>query len=125
MIKLKLNFKKHITYILLFIITFSLSSVAMISVKKKAEERLSQVYSVKLSEVIRKNEQSKSSQEVAAAQEGIEDAVRALKAFSPIEIRDYQTELCQRIELYQKKTALLEKQEKEIDAYKSSEIPSC
>jgi flagellar motility protein MotE (MotC chaperone) len=47
------------------------------------------------------------------------EAVRMIRKFSSDEIRKYQTELRQRIDLYEKKVTLLDKKEKEIESFKT------
>ncbi len=115
MIKIKLNIKKHITYILLFVISFTLSSATMILVKKRTKESAERVYSTKLLEITSEKSHKESDNN---ATDGSKNAVRRLKEFSPEEIRRYLSELRQRTELYQNKSALLDKKEKEIDAFK-------
>jgi flagellar motility protein MotE (MotC chaperone) len=122
MIKIKLNIKKHIPYILFFIVFFSISSVAMIVLKKGIEEKLKKYYSAKLLETREKyshNEGSGKAINEEKEKEEKKEAVRMIRKFSSDEIRKYQTELRQRIDLYEKKVALLDKKEKEIEAFET------
>ncbi len=118
MIKIKLNIKKHIPYIVFFIVFFSVSSAAMIFLKKEIEEKLEKYYSAKLLE-IREEYSHKESSENAINEEEKKEAVRMLRKFSSDEIRKYQKELRQRIDLYDKKVALLGKKEREIEAFET------
>ena len=117
MIKIKLNIKKYIPYIIFFIVFFSVSTVAMIVLKKGVEEKLKQYYSAKLLETREKYSRKESSEKAINEEKGKKEAVRMLRKFSPDEIKKYQMELRQRIDLYQKKVALLDKKEKEIEAF--------
>ncbi len=125
MIKIKLNIlniKKHIPYILFFIIFFSVSSVAMIVLKKGVEEKLKKYYSAKLLETREKYGHSEGSGKAINEERDKEEkkeAVRMIRKFSPDEIRKYQMELRQRIDLYEKKVTLLNKKEKEIEAFET------
>ncbi len=119
-IKIKLDIKKFIPYILFFIVFFSVSSVAMIALKKEIEKKLNKHYSAKLLETKEKYSHLEGS--VKANNEEKEEgekkeAVRMIRKFSSVEIRKYQEELRQRIDLYEKKVALLEKKEREIEAF--------
>jgi flagellar motility protein MotE (MotC chaperone) len=122
MIKIKLDIKKHIPYILFFIVFFSVSSVAMIVLKKGIEEKLGKYYSAKLLETREKYshlEGSGNAINEENEEEKMKEAVRMIRKFSPDEIRKYQKELRQRIDLYEKKVALLDKKEKEIEAFET------
>ncbi len=119
MIKIKLDIKKFIPYILFFIVFFSISSVVMIALKKGIEKRAVQYYSAKLLEIEEEYSKKESMEKEAGEQEKTKKAVRTLKGFSPDEIRKYQHELLERIALYEKKVALLGKKEKEIEAFKA------
>lgn len=122
MIKIKLDIKKHIPYILFFIVFFSVSSVAMIVLKKGVEEKSRKYYSAKLLEAKEKyshNEGSVKAVNEKKEEEEKEEAVRMIKRFTPDEIRKYQAELRQRIDLYEKKVALLDKKEREIEAFET------
>ena len=119
MIKIKLNIKKFIPYILFFIVFFSISSFVMIALKKRIEKKMSQSYSARLLEIKEEYRQKRSNAKEADEQEKTKDAVRVLKGFSPEEIRKYQQELRQRIALFEKKVALLDKKEKEIEAFEA------
>ncbi|MEE8383182.1 MAG: hypothetical protein V3R78_15060, partial [Thermodesulfobacteriota bacterium] len=121
-IKIKLDIKKHIPYILFFIVFFSVSSVAMIVLKKGIEEKLGKYYSAKLLETREKYshlEGSGNAINEEKEEEKMKEAVRMIRKFSPDEIRKYQKELRQRIDLYEKKVALLDKKEKEIEAFET------
>ncbi len=119
MIKIKLNIKKHIPYILFFIVFFSVSSVVMIVLKKGVEKKLKQYYSAKLLEIRKEYSRKESSEKAINEEKEKKEAVRMLRKFSPDEIRKYQMELRQRIDLYEKKVTLLDKKEKEIEAFKT------
>lgn len=119
MIKIKVNIKKFIPYILFFIVFFAISSFVMISLKKGIEKKMGQYYSAKLLEIEEEYRKKNSSAKEVDEQKKTKEAVRVLKGFSPEEIRKYQQELRQRIALYEKKVALLGKKEKEIDAFKT------
>lgn len=119
MIKVKLNIKKFIPYILFFIVFFSISSFVMIALKKGIEKKLGEYYSSKILEIEEVYSKKESSQKEEIEQKKTKEAVRVLKGFSPDEIRKYQLELRQRIALYEKKFALLSKEEREIEAFKA------
>ncbi len=119
MIKIKLNIKKHIPYILFFIVFFSVSSAAMIVLKKGVEKKLKQYYSAKLLEIREENSHRESSEKAINKEKNKKEAVRMLRKSSPDEIRKYQMELRQRIDLYEKKVTLLERKEKEIETFKT------
>jgi flagellar motility protein MotE (MotC chaperone) len=115
----KLNIKKHIPYILFFIVFFSISTVAMIVLKKGVEEKLKKYYSAKLLETREKYSHTKGSGKEVNEEKETKEAVRMLRKFSPDEIRKYQMELRQRIDLYEKKVTLLDKKEKEMESFKT------
>lgn len=122
MIKIKLDIKKHIPYILFFIVFFSVSSVAMIVLKKGIEEKLKKHYSAKLLETKEKYSHLEGSGKAIKEEKDKDEkreAVRMIRKFSSEEIRKYQEELRQRIDLYEKKVALLDKKEKEIEAFET------
>jgi flagellar motility protein MotE (MotC chaperone) len=119
MIKLKLNKKKLIPLVLFFIVIFAISSYVMISLKKAIEKKMGVYYASKVLEMEEKYRKKESSEKEAVDQEKTKDAVRAIKGFSPEEIRKYQQELKQRIALYEKKLALFPKKEREIAAFKA------
>lgn len=122
MIKIKLNIKKHIPYILFFIVFFSVSTAAMIVLRKGIEEKLKKYYSAKLLETEKKYshlEGSGKANKEEKEKDEKKEAVRMIKNFTSDEIRKYQTELRQRIDLYEKKVALLGKKEKEIEAFET------
>src|SRR3972149_10865056 len=119
MIKIKLNIKKYIPHILFFIVFFSVSSVVMIVLKKGTEEKLKKYYSARLLEIREEYSRKESSEKAVNEEEEKKEAVRTLMKFTPDEIRKYQLELRQRIDLYEKKAALLDKKEKEIETFKT------
>ncbi len=119
MIKIKFNIKKFIPYILFFIVFFSISSFVMIALKKGIEKKMGQYYSTKLIEIEEEYSRKESSEQEADEQKKTKEAVRVLRGFSPEEIRKYQQELRQRIELYDKKVSLLDRKEKEIEDFKA------
>ncbi len=55
----------------------------------------------------------------ANEQKKTKEAIRAIKGFSSDEIRKYQQELKERIVLYEQKSALVRKNEREIEAFKT------
>ncbi len=119
MAKIKLNKKKLIPYVLFFIVFFAISSLVMINLKKGVEKKMGEHYSSKLSEIEEWYSKRESSDKEANEQEKTKEAVRVIKGFSPEEIRKYQQELKERVELYEKKSALLRKNEREIEAFKT------
>ncbi len=119
MIKVKFNIKKFIPYIIFFIIIFSISSVVMISLKKEIEKKMSKYYADRLLAIEEKNYERERDEHAAEGQKKIKGAARILREFSPEEIRKYQRELQQRLDMYEKKVALLDKNEKEIETFKT------
>ncbi|MCR4289328.1 MAG: hypothetical protein NUV86_03595 [Candidatus Scalindua sp.] len=119
MSKIKSNKKKLIPYVLFFIVFFSISSLVMINLKKGIEKKMAESYSSKLSEMEEEYNKKERSEKEASEQNKTKEAVRAIKGFSPDEIRKYQQELQERIRLYEEKSALLRKKEREIDAFKA------
>jgi len=119
MIKVKSNKKKLIPYVLFFIVFFSISSLVMINLKKGVEKKMAESYSSKLSEMKEKYSNKERREKEVSEQNKTREAVRAIKGFSPDEIRKYQQELKERIGLYEEKSALLRKKEREIDAFKT------
>ncbi|GAX60043.1 MgtE intracellular region [Candidatus Scalindua japonica] len=119
MIKIKLDIKKFVPHLLFLIIFFSVSSVVMIKLKTGIQKKMGKSYSAKLIEIEEEYSKRINNAKESADQKKTTEAVRELKGFSPDEIRKYQQELRQRIELYEKKAALLEKNEKEIEAFKA------
>lgn len=119
MIKVKLDIKKFIPYILFFIVFFSISSFVMIALKKGIEKKMGEYYSSKILELEEEYSKKESLQKEEIEQKKSKEAVRVLRGFSPDEIRKYQLELRQRIALYEKKFALLSKEEREIEAFKA------
>ncbi len=111
--------KKLIPYALFFIVFFVISSLVMVKLKKEVEKKMVGYYSSKLSEMEEEYSKREISDKAAFEQEKSKEAVRAIKGFSPEEIRKYQQELQERIELYEKKYALLSKNEREIEAFKT------
>jgi len=91
----------------------------MVALKKRIEKKMAQSYSAKLLEIKEEYRKNDSSAKEAEEQKKTKDAVRALKGFSPEEIRKYQQELRQRIELFEKKVELLGKKEKEIETFEA------
>ncbi len=119
MIKIKLNKKKLIPYVLFFIVFFAISSLVMINLKKGIEKKMVVYYSSKLLEMEEEYSKKESSEKEANEQKRTKEAVRAIKGFSSGEIRKYQQELQERSEMYEKKSALLRKDEREIEAFKT------
>ncbi|MBZ0107226.1 MAG: hypothetical protein K8F52_01040 [Candidatus Scalindua rubra] len=119
MSKIKSNKKKLIPYVIFFIVFFSISSLVMINLKKGIEKKMAESYSSKLSEMEEEYKKKEISEKEASEQNKTKEAVRAIKGFSPDEIRKYQQELQERIRLYEEKSALLRKKEREIEAFKA------
>ena len=117
--KTKLNKKKLIPYVLFFIVFFAISSVVMITLKKGIEKKMVGYYTSKIAEIEEEYSKKEISDKKADEQEETKEAVRSIKGFSSDEIRKYQQELKERVALYEKKSALLRKNEREIEAFKS------
>lgn len=118
---IKINIKKYGKYILFFIIFFSVSFAAMITLKKRTEEQLRQLYTDKLSEISKEKNPGEGRETADKERTDVKDEgmMRTLRKFSPEEISKYKLELRQRINLYENKVALLDKREREIDAFKT------
>ncbi len=114
-----MNIKKLIPYVLFAVIFFSISSLLMIILKKGIEKKMGEHYSSKLSEIEEWYSKRESSEKEAIEQEKTKEAVRAIKGFSSDEIRKYQQELKERVTIYEQKSALLRKNEREIEAFKT------
>ncbi len=80
---------------------------------------MTKYYSDKLLAIEEKNYEREKNKYAAEGQEKIRNATRILRKFSSVEIREYQQELRQRLDIYEKKIALLKKDEKEIEAFKA------
>ena len=119
MIKVKLNIKKFIPFVLFFIIIFSISTVVMISLKKRIEKKMSEYYADRLLAIEEKNYERERDEHAEEGKEKIKDAARTLRKFSPEEIRKYQQELRERLDVYKKKVSLLDRNEKELEAFKT------
>ncbi len=119
MIKIKLNIKKFIPYIIFFIVFFSISLVVMVALKKEVEKKMTQYYSARILAIKEDNIEKEKNLQATEAQKEIKDAARILMEFSPEEIRKYQEELRQRLNMYENKVALLDKKEKEIETFKT------
>ena len=119
MAKAKLNKKKLIPYVLFFIIFFAISSVVMITLKKGIEKKMVGYYTSKIAEIEEEYSKKEISDKKTEEQKETKEAVRSIKGFSSEEIRKYQQELKERVALYEKKSALLRKNEREIEAFKS------
>jgi len=117
--KTKLNKKKLIPYVLFFIVFFAISSVVMITLKKGIEKKMVGYYTSKIAEIEEEYSKKEISDKKADEQKETKEAVRSIKEFSSDEIRKYQQELKERVALYEKKSALLRKNEREIEAFKS------
>ena len=117
--KTKLNKKKLIPYVLFFIVFFAISSVVMITLKKGIEKKMVEYYTSKIAEIEEEYSKKEISDKKADEQKETKEAVRSIKEFSSDEIRKYQQELKERVALYEKKSALLRKNEREIEAFKS------
>ncbi len=119
MIKIKLNIKKFIPYIIFFIVFFSISLVVMVALKKEVEKKMTQYYSARILAIKEDNIEKEKNLQATEAQKEIKGAARILMEFSPEEIRKYQEELRQRLNMYENKVALLDKKEKEIETFKT------
>jgi len=117
--KTKLNKKKLIPYVLFFIVFFAISSVVMITLKKGIEKKMVEYYTSKIAEIEEEYSKKEISDKKADEQKETKEAVRSIKGFSSDEIRKYQQELKERVALYEKKSALLRKNEREVEAFKS------
>ena len=117
--KTKLNKKKLIPYVLFFIVFFAISSVVMITLKKGIEKKMVGYYTSKIAEIEEEYSKKEISDKKADEQKETKEAVRSIKEFSSDEIKKYQQELKERVALYEKKSALLRKNEREIEAFKS------
>ncbi len=118
MAKIKLNIKGLIPYVLFFIVFFAISSLVMINVKKGIEKKMGEYYSSKISDIEEEYRNKEINEEKSKEQKKTKEAVRAIKGFSPDEIRMYQKELQERIALYEQKSALIRRNEKEVEAFK-------
>ena len=118
MAKIKLNIKGLIPYALFFIVFFALSSLVMINIKKGIEKKMGEYYSSKISDIEEEYRKKEINEENVKEQRKTKEAVRAIREFSPDEIRMYQQELQERIALYEQKSALVRRNEKEIEAFK-------
>lgn len=109
MLKIKLDIKKYLPFIIMFIIIFSVSAYMMLSLRKKVENNLRAFYSKKLEEIKEK------------PVEEVEEKVplRSFKQLYSEELNDFLLELKQRIDLYKNKDTLLNRKEKEINSFKA------
>ncbi len=119
MVKIKLNIKKIIPNALFFIVFFAISSLVMINLKKGIEKKMVEHYSSKISAMEEEYRKQKINEKKANEQEMTKEAVREIKGLSSDEIRKYQHELKERIVLYEQKSALIRKDEREIEAFKA------
>ncbi|MCP4268140.1 MAG: hypothetical protein GY777_21630 [Candidatus Brocadiaceae bacterium] len=119
MIKIKLNVKKFIPYIIVFIVLFSISLVVMKTLKKDIEKKMSKYYTDRLLAIEEKNYERERDEHAAEGQEKIKNAARILRKFSSEEIRKYQQELRERLDVYKKKVSLLDKKEKDLESFKT------
>ncbi len=117
-IKIKLNIKGLIPYVLFFIVFFAVSTLVMINLKKGIEKKMVEHYTSRISDIKEEYRKQKINEKKSEEQNKIKEAVREIKGFSPDEIRRYQHELKERILLYEQKSALVRKNEREIDAFK-------
>jgi flagellar motility protein MotE (MotC chaperone) len=118
---IKITIKKYGKYIFYFIVFFSVSFAAMIALKKRTEEQLRQLYTAKLSEINKEKDPGEGRETADKERTDVKDAdmIRTLRKFSPEEISKYELELHQRIKLYENKVALLDKRERELEAFKT------
>ncbi len=117
--KIKINIKGLIPYVLFFIVFFAISSLVMINMKKGIEKKMGEYYSSKISAIEEEYSKKEINEKKESEQKKTKEAVRSIKGFSPDEIRKYQQELKDRIVLYEQKSALLRKNEREIEAFKT------
>ncbi len=118
-IKIKLNIKKLIPFVLFFIVFFAVSALMMINLKKGIEKKMVEHYTSKISEIKEEYHKQEINDKENEEQKKIKEAVREIKGFSSDEIRKYQHELKERILLYEQKSALVRKNEREIEAFKN------
>ncbi len=104
------NIKTLLFYIIFFSIMFSASSFVMISLKGSIEKKLSNFYSKQLLE---KLEEIKSAEQLDT-----KGPLRMFKHLAPEKIDEIVAELKSRIDLYEKKTGLLDQREREINSFK-------
>ncbi len=110
--------KKFLPYLIVFSVVFSISSLAMISLKKKIEDQQSKVFSKQLDKIKEKIVERIKQQDQPEQSES-KDVLRTFKQLSPEEINVFLAELKQRIDLYEKKSGLLIKKQKEIKSFKA------
>ncbi len=107
-LKKKINIKKIIPFAIVFLAVFSVSVVTMKKIKKKIEDEQQEMFSEKLEELRTKDSLEMESKERR----------RTLKLLSPDDTSELMDELNQRVDLYIKKTGLLDKREKELELFK-------
>ncbi|MCP5002669.1 MAG: hypothetical protein GY941_01765 [Planctomycetes bacterium] len=107
-LKKKINIKKIIPYAIVFLAVFFVSVVTMKKIKKKIEDEQQEMFSEKLDELRTKDSLEMESKERR----------RTLKLLSPDDTSELMDELNQRVDLYIKKTGLLDKREKELELFK-------
>ncbi len=117
-IKIKLNIKGLIPYVLFFIVFFAVSTLVMINLKKGIQKKMVEHYTSRISDIKEEYRKQKINEKKNEEENKIKEAVREIKGLSPDEIRRYQHELKERILLYEQKSALVRKNEREIDAFK-------
>ena len=105
------NIKKLSFYIIFFVIMFSASSYVMISLKVRIEDELRDVYSQQLLKILEERDS------IGALD--TKGPLRKFKSLSPEKINEFIVELKQRVDLYEKKTGLLDQRERQIDSFKA------
>ncbi len=105
------NIKNLLFYIIFFSIIFSISSFVMISLKGRIERELRDIYSRQLLE---KLEEIKSAEQLDT-----KGSLRMFKYMVPEKIDEILAELKSRVDLFEKKTGLLDQREREIDSFRA------
>ncbi|MDR4505512.1 MAG: hypothetical protein MRK01_12100 [Candidatus Scalindua sp.] len=107
--KMKINLKKIVPFAVIFLTVFFVSVLIMGTFKKKVEKEQQRIYLEKLEDL-----RIKDSVEVESKEQR-----RILKLLSPEDTDELLEELKQRVDLYVKKTGLLDKREKELGSFKN------
>mgnify|MGYP006356912005 FL=1 len=108
-LKIKINIKKKLPLVAMFISVFLVSIFLFTTFKKKIEKEQRKIFSVKLKELETENLKKR----------GSDEPQRILKDLSHKEISGLLEELNQRVDLYVKKFGLLDKREKQLESFKT------
>ena len=108
-LKIKINIKKKLPLVAMFISVFLVSIFLLTTFKKKIEKEQRKIFSVKLKELETENLKKR----------GSDEPQRILKDLSHKEISGLLEELNQRVDLYVKKFGLLDKREKQLESFKT------